>query len=199
MHLRYINKLGISKDIELTGEPLSIGRSREADIPLLDDRVSRVHCGIRLSEGEFYLKDLKSRNGTFVNGQRVEDTVKLKPGDRIQVGSTVFVLDPVSTKEGDEKAFGSMQTEMGDGKGYSTILKEIVEDIAPQIGIAKPSEAQGEAGGDAAEQPAGTPAPKGRPAIKISMSPKPAAPAQPDDAAPSAPAAGGKKKIIIKR
>ena len=192
MHLRYINKLGIPKDIELTGEPLSIGRSREADIPLLDDKVSRVHCGIRLSEGEFYLKDLKSRNGTFVNGQRVEDTVKLKPGDRIQVGSTVFVLDPVSTKEGDAKAFGSMQAEMGDGKGYSTILKEIVEDIAPQIGVPKPSEAQAEA----AEKPAGKPAPKGRPAIKISMNAKPEAPAQSDgDASP----AGGKKKIIIKR
>jgi len=195
MHLRYINKLGIPKDIELTGEPLSIGRSREADIPLLDDKVSRVHCGIRLSEGEFYLKDLKSRNGTFVNGQRVEDTVKLKPGDRIQVGSTVFVLDPVSTKEGDAKAFGSMQAEMGDGKGYSTILKEIVEDIAPQIGVPKPSEAQAEA----AEKPAGKPAPKGRPAIKISMNAKPEAPAQPDSDAPAASAAGGKKKIIIKR
>ena len=195
MHLRYINKLGIPKDIELTGEPMSIGRSREADIPLLDDKVSRVHCGIRLSEGEFYLKDLKSRNGTFVNGQRVEDTVKLKPGDRIQVGSTVFVLDPVSTKEGDAKAFGSMQAEMGDGKGYSTILKEIVEDIAPQIGVPKPSEAQAEA----AEKPAGKPAPKGRPAIKISMNAKPEAPAQPDSDAPAASAAGGKKKIIIKR
>ncbi|HPJ56141.1 MAG TPA: FHA domain-containing protein [Kiritimatiellia bacterium] len=195
MHLRYINKLGIPKDIELTGEPLSIGRSREADIPLLDDKVSRVHCGIRLSEGEFYLKDLKSRNGTFVNGERVEDTVKLKPGDRIQVGSTVFVLDPVSTKEGDAKAFGSMQAEMGDGKGYSTILKEIVEDIAPQIGVPKPSEAQAEA----AEKPAGKPAPKGRPAIKISMNAKPEAPAQPDSDAPAASAAGGKKKIIIKR
>ena len=65
MHLRYVNKLGIPKDIELTNEPLSIGRAREADIPLLDDKVSRIHCGIRLSDGEFYLKDLKSRNGTY--------------------------------------------------------------------------------------------------------------------------------------
>ena len=80
MHLRYINRLGITKDIKLTGEPISIGRSREADIPLLDDKVSRIHCGIRLSDGEFYLKDLKARNGTFVNGKRVEDTLKLKAG-----------------------------------------------------------------------------------------------------------------------
>ncbi|NCA83283.1 MAG: FHA domain-containing protein, partial [Opitutae bacterium] len=130
MHLRYINKLGIAKDIELTGEPLSIGRSREADIPLLDDKVSRVHCGIRLSDGDFYLKDLKPRNGTFVNGQRVEDTVKLKPGDRIQVGSTIFVLETASNEENAAAGLGSVQNDMDDGKGYSTILKEIVEDMA---------------------------------------------------------------------
>lgn len=197
MHLRYINKLGISKDIELTGDPLSIGRSREADIPLLDDKISRVHCGIRLSEGEFYLKDLKSRNGTFVNGQRVEDTVKLKPGDRIQVGSTTFVLDPESSQEGDARAFGSMEAQM-DGKGYSTILKEIVEDIAPQIGVAKPSEAQAEADGAAADSAAAKPTVKGRPAIKISLKAKPDAPAEPSTDAPATPATGGKKKIIIK-
>jgi predicted component of type VI protein secretion system len=189
MHLRYINKLGIPKDIELTGEPLSIGRSREADIPLLDDKVSRVHCGIRLSDGEFYLKDIKSRNGTFVNGQRVEDTVKIKPGDRIQIGSTIFVMEAATSQEDAAKALGSVQDAMGDGKGYSTILKEIVEDMA------------------APEAPASAPAPEekpspktGRPSIKISMTPKvepPAPAASPAPAATPVPAAG-KKKIVIK-
>jgi pSer/pThr/pTyr-binding forkhead associated (FHA) protein len=191
MHLRYINKLGIPKDIELTGEPLSIGRSREADIPLLDDKVSRVHCGIRLSDGEFYLKDLKARNGTFVNGQRVEDTVKLKPGDRIQVGSTLFVLESASTEERAAKGLGSVQNDMDDGKGYSTILKEIVEDMAPAAPAPKPAE----------PAPAAAPAPKpaepktGRPSIKISLGPKIEAPA-PKPEEPLAP--GAKKKIIIK-
>lgn len=188
MHLRYINKLGIPKDIELTGEPLSIGRSREADIPLLDDKVSRVHCGIRLSDGEFYLKDLKSRNGTFVNGQRVEDTVKLKAGDRIQVGSIVFVLEPASEKEDAQQALGSVQHDMADGKGYTTILKEIVEDIAP------PPQAP------AAEAP--PPAPGKRPAIKISHPAiKISTPAAEPAPAPPPPESlgGGRKKIIIKR
>lgn len=178
MHLRYINKLGIPKDIELTGEPLSIGRSREADIPLLDDKVSRVHCGIRLSEGEFYLKDLKARNGTFVNGQRVEDTIKLKPGDRIQVGSTVFVLEAASNQEDAAKALGNMQNEMDDGKGYTTILKEIVEDIP---GVAPE------------EKPAAKPAIKVRPSIKISATPKAEEPPAEKSAGP------GKIKITLKK
>ncbi len=200
MHLRYVNKLGISKDIELTGEPLSIGRSREAAIPLLDDKVSRIHCGIRISEGQFYLKDLKSRNGTFVNGQRVEDTVKLKAGDRIQIGSTLFVMEAVSSKEEDAKALGSMQDQM-DGKGYSTILKEIVDDIAPQIGMARSSSAPSAPEPAPEAKPAAKPTIKIRPTIKIAS-------AKPDDDAPDVPAApeaadkpaaAGKKRIIIKR
>ena len=189
MHLRYINKLGIPKDIELTGEPLSIGRSREADIPLLDDKVSRVHCGIRLSDGEFYIKDLKSRNGTFVNGARVEDTAKLKAGDRIQIGSTVFVLESASNQEDAKKAMGNVQNEMADGKGYTTILKEIVEDIAPAAVDAAPA---------AEEKPAPKPA-SGRPAIqikhpaiKIAANPKPE-PAAEEKSAP------GKIRISIKK
>ncbi len=192
MHLRYINKLGIPKDIELTGEPLSIGRSREADIPLLDDKVSRVHCGIRLSDGEFYLKDLRARNGTFVNGKRVEDTIKLKEGDRIQIGSTIFVLEAVSSDEEGEKARDSVQNAMGDGKGYSTILKEIVEDIEPT----KPA-------APAALKPAkptikiGKPTIKVTPSIKISPTPEADAPSEPaKPAAAKGPA--GRKKIIIK-
>lgn len=186
MHLRYVNKLGIPKDIELTGEPLSIGRSREADIPLLDDKVSRVHCGIRLSDGEFYLKDLKSRNGVFVNGQRVDDTAKLKVGDRIQIGSTLFILENASPEENAAKGLAAVQDSMADGKGYTTILKEIVEDLAPAA--------------PAPEAPAADkPAPKiGRPAIKIT-SPSIKIAATPKPEAPPAPAPGGKPKIIIKR
>jgi len=187
MHLRYINKLGIPKDIELTGEPLSIGRSREADIPLLDDKVSRVHCGIRLSDGEFYIKDLKSRNGTFVNGARVEDTAKLKAGDRIQIGSTVFVLESASNQEDAKKAMGNVQNEMADGKGYTTILKEIVEDIAPAAAAPAPEEKP------AAPAAAGRPAIKlSRPAIKISATPK----AEP---APEEKPVPGKIKITLKK
>jgi hypothetical protein len=190
MHLRYINKLGIAKDIELTGEPLSIGRSREADIPLLDDKVSRVHCGIRLSDGEFYLKDLKARNGTFVNGQRVEDTLKLKPGDRIQIGSTIFVLESASSQENAAKGLASVENAMDDGKGYSTILKEIVEDMAA------PAPAPAPAAPEAPAPKTGRPAIKiTHPSIKISVPPKVEAPPP-----PPAPAldAQGRKKIIIK-
>ena len=192
MHLRYVNKLGIPKDIELTGEPLTIGRSREADIPLLDDKVSRAHCGIRLSDGEFYLKALKSRNGVFVNGQRVDDTAKLKPGDRIQIGSTVFVLETATVAEDSAKGIDAVKDAMADGKGYTTILKEIVEDIAPPAAEAAAAPAPA-----AEENPAAPHAVHIKhPAIKISASAKPEAPAPAAEAKPAAP---GKIRITLKK
>ena len=193
MHLRYINKQGISREIELTGEPIAIGRSRDAFIPLLDDKVSRAHCGIRLSDdGQFYLKDLNSRNGTYLNGERIEDSAPLKVGDRIRVGSTTFVFEQEKTAEAAEAAAAAVQGEMGAGKGYSTILREIVEDAAPA-----PAPEAAPAEEAPAPAPAEAPAPRanaGRPVIRLGSSAKPAAPA----ADGAAPAPGGKKKIVLK-
>jgi pSer/pThr/pTyr-binding forkhead associated (FHA) protein len=111
-------------EFELSERPITIGRSPEADVVILDEKVSRIHCGIRLWDGEFYVKDLKSRNGTYVNDQRV-DVAKLKSGDRIRVGNILFSFDQDPNKSADV-ALQEVEEEMAHGKGYSTILKEIV-------------------------------------------------------------------------
>jgi pSer/pThr/pTyr-binding forkhead associated (FHA) protein len=129
MRLRYTRRDGTHMEFELGDKPITIGRSPDADVILLDERVSRIHCGIRLWDGDFFLKDLKSRNGTFVNGQAVEVT-KLEPGDTIRVGSTVFVFEQ-NPAEGAETALKEISDEMEHGKGYSTILREIVRDASP--------------------------------------------------------------------
>ncbi|HEY8240915.1 MAG TPA: FHA domain-containing protein [Kiritimatiellia bacterium] len=131
MRLRYTSKDGAHKEFELGDKPITIGRSPDADITLLDERVSRVHCGIRLWDGDFYIKDLKSRNGTIVNGRPV-DVSKLEAGDAIRVGSTVFIFEQ-DGGAGTETALRELTDEMELGKGYSTILKEIVEDVPPVV------------------------------------------------------------------
>ncbi len=131
MKLHYSKQDGVAKDFDIGERSITIGRSPDADIILLDDKVSRVHCGIRLWDGEFYIKDLKSKNGTFVNGQRVEVS-KLKTSDIIKVGGYTFTFDqPAGT--GTETALREISDEMDLGKGYSTLLKEIVNtsDDAP--------------------------------------------------------------------
>jgi two-component system, cell cycle response regulator len=63
-----------------------IGRSLRAELCLDDDGVSRHHARIRLIDGAAWLEDLKSRNGTFVNGLRVASPVLLHDGDKVHVG-----------------------------------------------------------------------------------------------------------------
>jgi len=124
MRLKYTKKDGTQMEFELSERPITIGRSPEADVVILDEKSSRIHCGIRLWDGEFYVKDLKSRNGTYVNDQRV-DVAKLKSGDRIRVGSILFSFDQDPNKS-TGVALQEMEEEMAQGKGYSTILQEIV-------------------------------------------------------------------------
>ncbi|MHB8877908.1 MAG: sigma 54-interacting transcriptional regulator, partial [Myxococcaceae bacterium] len=78
---------------ELDGR-LVIGRAGEAGLQLVDDKVSREHCALDPVEGGHSCADLGSRNGTFVNGTRVEAPVALRPGDQIAVGESVLVYEP---------------------------------------------------------------------------------------------------------
>jgi ABC transport system ATP-binding/permease protein len=72
-------------------EGLSIGRLAANDIPIASDRASRHHARIALSDGRYYVADLDSRNGTFLNGERLLGQARwLNPGDSIVVAGETF-------------------------------------------------------------------------------------------------------------
>jgi hypothetical protein len=69
----------------------TIGRNRDAAFPLHDRMLSRRHSVLMYVKNEgFYLVDLNSMNGSYVNGARVENRVALQDGDFIRVGQTEF-------------------------------------------------------------------------------------------------------------
>ncbi|MFA5014220.1 MAG: FHA domain-containing protein [Actinomycetota bacterium] len=70
---------------------LTIGRNLESDIFLDDITVSRKHATLKKSGNDFLIKDLGSLNGSYVNGEIV-DNVVLKNGDRIQIGKYIFLF-----------------------------------------------------------------------------------------------------------
>ncbi|HWB21046.1 MAG TPA: ATP-binding protein, partial [Phycisphaerales bacterium] len=72
-------------------EPQLIGRSSEA-LPITDSTVSRRHAELTPDHNHWYVRDLNSANGTFVNGQRITDRVLLQPGDQVRCGSTLMVF-----------------------------------------------------------------------------------------------------------
>jgi hypothetical protein len=74
------------------GDRFTIGRTRDCDLCLADPSVSRRHAElIRDAEG-WLLNDLGSRNGTRLNGWLVRETVAVRAGDRLELGSAIFVL-----------------------------------------------------------------------------------------------------------
>ena len=65
-----------------------IGRSRDCDVVLDDQNVSRRHAEVRPSGGSWIVKDLGSTNGVKVNGRRIQGPQSLKRGDTIQLGTS---------------------------------------------------------------------------------------------------------------
>lgn len=78
--------------IDLKGGQLLAGRSAMCRLVLDDPLVSRQHAEFRLEGGVVFLHDLKSVNGIFVNGQKVDRQVRLAAGDRITIGSQDLYL-----------------------------------------------------------------------------------------------------------
>jgi diguanylate cyclase (GGDEF)-like protein len=76
-HLGQVTRLG--------QDPQRVGRANDCEIWLSDDGVSRRHAAIRFEADGYVIEDSQSANGTFVGGQRVEQTV-LRDGDLIQFG-----------------------------------------------------------------------------------------------------------------
>lgn len=73
-------------------ESLTLGRHSDNDIFIKDPFISKRHFQIVEDEGEFYLEDLNSANGTFLNNERIQDVVKLHNGDNIRIGNIEFLF-----------------------------------------------------------------------------------------------------------
>ena len=78
----------------VSGEAV-IGRDEAADIFLADPTVSQRHARVVFRDGQYFIEDLDSTNGTVVNGQRVESRM-LQSGDRVKIGLTELVVTVLS-------------------------------------------------------------------------------------------------------
>ena len=69
--------------------PNKLGRSEECQISLPDPLCSRVHSEVWFDDGRWKIRDVESRNGTYVNGQKIDEAV-IDEGHNIRVGSVEF-------------------------------------------------------------------------------------------------------------
>ncbi len=85
-------KRGVTREFDGV---LRIGRGNDADLQLIDERVSRDHCTLEVAPDGVRLRDLGSRNGTWLKGKRLESApVLLQPGDQFAVGESLLAFEP---------------------------------------------------------------------------------------------------------
>jgi signal transduction histidine kinase/pSer/pThr/pTyr-binding forkhead associated (FHA) protein len=90
------------KRFELTTSPISLGRDNTNPIRLHDTEVSRRHAEVRRSDEAYRVVDLGSANGTYVNGQAVDQS-PLRSGDRLQLGQTVMLFSEAQAGSSDRE------------------------------------------------------------------------------------------------
>ncbi len=102
-HYVLIQRPGTAPErIELgTENPCGFGRSPSNRVVLTDASISRHHAQIFYRDGSFWIEDLGSKNGTKLGSKRLEAAARLKPGDRLQLGSIHLVFsDPGPASSG---------------------------------------------------------------------------------------------------
>lgn len=80
------------KEEYILNEKITIGRGQQNGIDLRDPYVSKEHARIIADENQYFLEDLDSANGTYLNNERVLDAIRLKNGDRIKLGQIEFLF-----------------------------------------------------------------------------------------------------------
>lgn len=70
--------------------PVTLGRDPLVEMPLQGTGISRRHCRVFPEDGGYVLEDLRSTNGTLLNGERIDGRIRLTPGDRIYLGACVI-------------------------------------------------------------------------------------------------------------
>src|SRR6201993_1581483 len=115
------------KNIVLNRTPFTVGRKVDKDLVIADPRVSRDHAQIMQEGHEFFIEDLGSKHGTFVNGERIQRQ-KLERGDRLEFGardSAYILFNPAHATSNTAREFLSQISVIGGIKPETTELETL--------------------------------------------------------------------------
>jgi pilus assembly protein CpaF len=91
-------KGGDTEQIEFEKNEITIGRLDGNDIVLAKGNVSKYHSKIVAKDGKFIVVDMKSTNGTFVNGKKIAGPMVLKPTDKVYIGDYIINVEPLEER-----------------------------------------------------------------------------------------------------
>jgi serine phosphatase RsbU (regulator of sigma subunit)/pSer/pThr/pTyr-binding forkhead associated (FHA) protein len=99
IHLEVTPAEGDPFNRKVEGAELVIGRSTKCDLSISDRFLSRQHARMFRSGNDWMIEDLGSRNGTFVNGERISSTKRIRPGDTIAMSASVVKVVPEASTD----------------------------------------------------------------------------------------------------
>ena len=88
--LKVLHGARAGKEFGIPTPECLVGRSQDCHLQPKSEAISRHHCVVYVRDGRVFVRDLKSRNGTFVNGQRVDNDCEVQNGDTLEIGPLAF-------------------------------------------------------------------------------------------------------------
>ena len=113
--------LATNDEYEMTCYETSVGRARNSDIRFKLPSVSRAHAVVALRKDGFYIFDTESKQGVYVNGEKIDKKAKLSHGDTVAFGMEIMKFYVASEAAGDIKNTEDIEPEY---KNY--VLTDIV-------------------------------------------------------------------------
>jgi pSer/pThr/pTyr-binding forkhead associated (FHA) protein len=133
VRLKVLQGSHAGKELPVPAPKFVIGRGDDCQLRPQSDAVSRRHCEIMITENEVVVRDLGSRNGTFVNGERVGEVAVLLAGDQLRIGPLEFemvveqtVAKPKRPKVADIKE-AVARTAEGSSVGAASELSDVTQ------------------------------------------------------------------------
>ena len=116
-----------ARPVRLTDEPVTIGRHPDNQIRLKDEKASRFHCVVEPDSDGYRIRDLNSRNGVKLNGERIGSAM-IADGDTIVVGSSEFMVEAVS----DDASITEAPVRRGHEPPWARELRHMIEILPPK-------------------------------------------------------------------
>lgn len=95
INLKFKHKGAVIENVISAGQMVTVGRSGQCECQIDDDKMSGRHCRFFLRQDKLELSDLDSKNGTYLNGIRVEQS-EIFVGDEIRIGDTIITFEEES-------------------------------------------------------------------------------------------------------
>jgi predicted component of type VI protein secretion system len=141
MKLKLVVLAGAKEGLEipLKKEKFLIGRAKECALRAGSEAISRQHCAISRHEDGYTVRDLGSRNGTYVNDTRIEKEVPLVAGNELRVGPLKFRIDEIAEKSAKEAPPSYVPPPLApalkDGKRKQPPVKDVADVVQRTISM----------------------------------------------------------------